>query len=134
MAEEDFNQEKILSLEDIFKVILLKNDEVIAEAISLKHKTEKAYAEIIRRDENEDEYNEAICKLEKVTTIKVLNVLRKSIGPLGFNNIRRGVGCSPTTLANALRELVDEGLVRRVEGRYQASSPAWFVQKKRGKF
>ncbi len=131
MAEEDFKEEKILSLEDIIKGIQLKVDKAIAEVIKLPLEVDKAFAEFVRRNEMKDEYYEALFRLEKPTTRKVLSVLRESSGAHRFNDIRRIVDCSPTTLINALRELIDEGLVMNVEERYQASSPAWFVWKKR---
>lgn len=117
MVENDFNKEKILSLEDIFKEVHLKID--------------KAFAEVKHRNEIKDEYNEDRFKLEKPTTRRVLNVLVESGGAHRFTDIRHIVGCSPQTLTTALEELVMKGFVRKVEGLYQASSPVWFVQKKR---
>lgn len=116
MAKGDFNKEKILSLEDILKGVHLNID--------------KAFAEVKRRDEMKDDYYEAIFRLEKPKTRMVLDVLRESGGAHRFTDILRIVVCSPTTLTTALDELVMEGLVRRIEKRYQAVSPAWFVQKK----
>jgi len=119
MAEEDVTEEKMLNLEDILKGVRLKID--------------NAFAEVIRRDEMKDVYYEALFKLEKLSTRRVLRILRESGGSHRFTDIRRLVVCSPTTLNIALDELIREGLVRRVDGRYQAVSPDWFVQNARAR-
>lgn len=117
MGEGSFNEEKILSLEDIIKGVHLKID--------------KAFAELTRRDEVKDEYYDALFRLEKPSERLVLRVLKESGGAHRFTDILRKVGGSSSTLAKALKELRDKWLVRIVSGGYQASSPAWFAQKKR---
>ena len=130
MGEEDFNEEKILSPEDIIKGLQLKVDKAIAEVINLPREVAKAFAELKRRAEMKDYYYEAIFRLGKPSTRQVLSVLRESGGSHKFTEILRIVDYSPTTLTNALEELQEAGLVRKVEDRYQAVSPAWFFQKK----
>lgn len=113
---ESFDEEKILSLEDLKK--------------RLHHIIDKTFSEIIRRSEMKEEYFAAILELEKPITRQVLSVLRESGGPQHFTDIQAFVGCSSSTLTNALSELIEKGLVRWEGGLYQAVSPAWFAQKK----
>ncbi len=116
MEEDVFNEEKILSIEDIIKGVHLKID--------------KAFTEVIRREKIKDEYYEVLFSLEKSTTRRILRVLQESSGAHRFTEILRIAACSPTTLNNALNELVRTGLARREGKRYQAVSTVLFVQKK----
>jgi len=116
MTVESFDEKKILSLEDLIE--------------NLHGDLDKTFSEIIRRSEVKEEYYAVVLELEKPTTRQVLSALRESGGSQRFTDIKRFVDCSPSTLANALRELVEMGLVRWERGLYQAASPAWFAQKK----
>ena len=116
MTVESFDEEKMLSLEDLLE--------------RLHRYIDKTFSEIVRRSEMKEDYYEAVFGLEKPTTREVLSVLRESGGSQRFTDIQRFVDCSSSTLTNALGELVGKGLVRWEGGLYQAASPAWFVQKK----
>lgn len=116
MAVESFDEETILSLDDLLE--------------RLHRHIDKIFSEIIRRSEMKEDYYAAIFRVEKPKTRQILAVLRESEGPQSFTNIQHFVGCSSSTLTNALGELVERGLVKWERGLYQAASPAWFIQKK----
>ena len=115
MTVESFDEEEMLSLEDLLE--------------RLHRYIDKTFSEIIRRSEMKEDYYAAVFGLEKPTTREILSVLQESGGSQRFTDIKLFVGCSPSTLTNALRELVAKGLVRWERGLYQAASPAWFAQK-----
>jgi len=120
MTVESFDEQKILSLEDLIEN-LHRN---------IERDIDTTFSEIIRRSEVKKEYYAVVLELEKPTTRQVLSALRESGGSQRFTDIKRFVDCSPSTLANALRELVERGLVRWERGLYQAASPTLFAQKK----
>jgi len=119
MAVERCEEEKILRLEDLIEK-LHRN---------IKRDIDTTFSEIIRRFEMREDYNKAVSEL-KPTTRQILDILEESGGSHHFTDIQRFVGCSPSTLDIALRELVEMRLVRWERGLYQAVSPSWFAQKK----
>ena len=55
-------------------------------------------------------------------------ILWESGEALRFTDILQIVDCSRSKLSKVLKELQKEGLVRKVNLRYQAISPAWLVR------
>lgn len=115
MTVESFDEETILSVEDLIE--------------RLHRHVDKTFSEIKRRFERERDHDKAVSEL-KPTTRQIFDVLKESGGLQRFIDIQRFVGCSSSTLTNALSELIEKGLVRSERGFYQAASPAWFAQKK----
>ena len=138
MAGESFDEKKILSIENLIENLRRKTDretENLHRVIEKTHRnidreTETTGSEILRREENEKAYSKAFSEIEKPTTRQIFSVLRVGGGRHRFTDIHRFVVCSSSTLTNALRELIERGLVRRKGGLYQAVSPAWFAQEK----
>jgi len=111
MSVEDFDEEKILSSEDLI--------------VGALRKLLRTYAELSRREEDSRDFLKKLCSFSIETW--VWYTLLEAGGAQRFTDILPVVGCSQTSLSDALRELVREGLVRRVEKRYQAVVPAWLL-------
>jgi len=136
MTVENFAEEKILSLEDLLERLRRHVDALHHHVDALHHHVDTTQrhvdttvSEIIHRFEMERDHDKAVSEL-KPTEKQVLSVLQESGGSQRFIDIQHFVGCSSSTLTNALSELVEKGLVRWEAGLYQAASPAWFAQKK----
>lgn len=112
MAEGSFNELELLSQEDL-----------IVETL---RKILRAYAELGRREEITTEFLKSLCGLS--LDAWVWFILWESGGAQRFTDILRTAGCSRSKLSDILRELLRAGLVRMVDKRYQAISPAWLVR------
>jgi len=112
MTESSFNELELLSHEDL-----------IIEALQLLLKT---YAEFTRRREVTKDFLRDLCRFS--VEAQVWYILWESGGSQRFTDILLMVGCSRSKLSDVLRELLRVGLVRMVEKRYQAVSPAWLVR------
>lgn len=113
MTESSFNELELLSLEDL-----------VFEAIQLILRT---YAELTRRREVTKPFLKDLCRFS--IEAQIWYILWESGSSQRFTDILLVVGCSRTTLSDALLKLMRAGLVRMAETRYQAVSPAWLVQK-----
>jgi len=111
MTVESFDEEKILSSEDLI--------------VGALRKLLRTYAELGRREEDTRDFLRSLCGFSIET--RVWWFLLEAGGAQRFTDIHRVVGCSQTSLGEALRELLREGLVRMVENRYQAVVPAWLL-------
>lgn len=103
---------------------ILSQEELLVEAIN---KILITYEELIRRDEITRDFLKTLCSLSVETQIWF--TLWESGGAQRFTDIIIVVGCSRKKMSDVLRELLRLGLVRMVERRYQAISPAWLVHK-----
>ncbi len=103
---------------------LLSQEDLIVEAL---RKFLKAYAELSRRGDVTKDFLRSLCGFCLET--RVWFVLWESGSAQRFTDLHTVVGGSETSLGDALRELLKAGLVRMVEKRYQAVSPAWLLQK-----
>ncbi len=113
MGEGGFNELELLSQEDL-----------IVETL---RKLLRAYAELSRREEITREFMKSLCGLSVET--KVWDILWESGGAQRFTDILLVLGCARSKLSKALQDLLRLGLIRIVEKRYQAISPAWLVLK-----
>ena len=141
MTVENFDEKKILSIEElienlrrkIYQEIEKSHHEIDREIETLRRNIDRdsytTISEIIRRFEMKEDRYKVVSEL-KPTTRQIFDVLKESGGSQRFTDIQRFVGCSSSTLTNALRELIEKGLVRSEIGFYQAALPAWFAQKK----
>jgi len=111
MAEGSFDDLQLLSHEDL-----------IVEAL---RKILRTYAELGRRQESTKDFLRSLCEFSVET--KIWFILWEGGGAQRFTDIYRIIGCSYTTLANALGELVERGLVRKSGKNYQAVSPEWLL-------
>ena len=111
MAEADFND-----------LDLLGQEELIVGAL---RQFLKAYAEFSRREKVTEDHLRSLCSFSLET--RVWFTLWEGGGAQRFTDILGTVGCSRTKLSDILRELLNEGLVRMAENRYQAVSPAWWL-------
>lgn len=109
--------------ESSFDLELLSQEDLIVAAL---RKLLRTYAELGRREETTRIFLKELCSFSVET--RVWWILFEAGGAHRFTDILRIVGCSRTSLSNVLRELLKAGLVRMVENRYQAVSPAWLVQ------
>lgn len=112
MAEGGFNELELLGQEDL-----------IVETL---RKLLRAYAELGRREEVTRDFLKSLCGLSLETWVWF--VLWEGGGAQRFTDILRVVGCSRGKLSDVLRELLRAGLVRMIDVRYQAVSPAWLVR------
>jgi len=101
---------------------LLSNKSLVAEALQLFINT---YIELSRRREVTKDFLRDLCSFS--VEAQVWYILWESGGSQRFTDILLLVGCSRSKLSDVLRELLRVGLVRMVEKRYQAVSPAWLV-------
>ena len=113
MAENSFNDLQLLSQEDL-----------IVEAL---RKLLRTSAELSRRDDITKNFIRIICGFSPETQLWFN--LWESGGAQRFTDILRFSGRSRSKLSDILRKLLKAGLVRMVENRYQAVSPAWLVRK-----
>jgi len=113
MAESSFDDLQLLSQEDL-----------IVEAL---RKFLRSYAELSRREDVTKDFLRKLCGFSLETQIWF--TIWESGGAQRFTDLIHIIGCSRTSLSDGLRELLKAGLVRMVENRYQAVSPAWLVQK-----
>lgn len=111
MAEKGFNDLELLSQEELLKG-------------ALQHILDSA-AELSRRAEVTRALLKSLCDYSLQT--RVWYILFESGGTQRFTDILGSVGCSRAKLSEILLELLMAGLVRKVESRYQAVSPAWLV-------
>jgi len=111
MGEGGFNELELLSQEDL-----------IVETL---RKLLRSYAELSRREEVTKDFLKSLCSFS--LEAYVWCILWEGGMAQRFTDIRRLVGCSRTSLSDALRELLRVGLVKMVGKRYQAVSPAWLV-------
>jgi len=112
MAESGFNELQLLSQEDL-----------IVETL---RKLLKSYAELNRREEITRNFLKSLCALGLESWIWF--ILWESGGAQRFTDILYVADCSRSKLSDVLQELLGEGLIRMVETRYQAVSPAWLVR------
>ena len=112
MVEGGFNELELLSQEDLI--------------VGALRRVLRAYAELRRREDVTKEFLRSLCGLSLETWVWF--VLWEGGGAQRFTDILRVVGCSRSKLSDVLRELLGAGLVRMVEKRYQAISPAWLVR------
>jgi len=103
---------------------LLSQEDLIVETL---RKLLKAYAELSRREDVTRNFLRSLCGFCLET--RVWFVLWEGGGAHRFTDLYRVVGCSQTSLGDALPELLRPGLVKMVGKRYQAVSPAWLLQK-----
>jgi len=111
---------------------LLSQEDLIVETLRNLLKT---YHELNRRQEKTKDFLETLCGLNLDSWIWF--ILWESGGPQRFTDILRNVGGSRSVLGPALQKLLKEGLIRQVDKKYQAVSPAWLVrisEPNRGKF
>lgn len=111
-SEGRFNELELLSQEDLIVDIL--------------HKLLRTYAELGRREEATKDFLKTLCGFSLET--QVWFILWENGGAQRHTDLLRVVDCSRSTLSLVLRELLRTGLVRMVEKRYQAVSPAWLVR------
>ena len=102
---------------------LLSQEDLIVEAL---RKLLKTYAELSRREEITKIFLRTLCGFSIETQVWL--TLWESGGAQRFTDLLLVVGCSRSKLSDILRELLRAGLVRMVEKRYQAVSPAWLVR------
>ena len=112
MTVESFEEEKILSLEDLLE--------------RLHRYIDKTFSEIIRREEDKRGFFKVLCSQSVETG--VWWILLEAGGAQRFTDILPVAGCSRWKLNEVLQKLMRAGLVRMVENRYQAVSPPWLVQ------
>jgi len=112
MTVESFDEEEILSLEDLLE--------------RLHHYIDKTFSEIIRREEEKRDFLKILCRLSVETW--VWYILLEAGGAQRFTDILPVAGCSRWKLNEVLKKLMRAGLIRMVENRYQAVSPPWLVQ------
>ena len=115
MAESGFNKLQLLSQEDL-----------IVETLQ---RLLKSYAELNRREEITKTFLKSLCALGVESWIWF--ILWEGGGAQRFTDILHVADCSRSKLSNVLQELLRMGLVRKVEARYQAVSPAWLVHARR---
>ncbi len=101
---------------------LLSQEDLIVETL---RKLLKAYAELRRREDVTRDFLRPLCGFSLET--QVWFILWESGGAQRFTDLLRAAGCSRASLSDVLRDLLKAGLVRMVEKRYQAVSPAWLV-------
>ncbi len=102
---------------------LLSQEDLIIENLRILLAT---YAELSRREEVTKEFLTTLCGLHLDT--QVWFHLWEAGSAQRFTDIRRSVGCARSSLSDAIRTLLKSGLVRMVDERYQAVSPAWLVR------
>ena len=111
MTESDFNELELLSQEDL-----------IVETLRMLL---KAYAELGRREAVTTDFLKSLCSFSLEAW--VWWVLWEGGRSQRFTDILRVVGCSQTSLSDALGELLRVGRVRMVGKLYQAVAPAWLI-------
>jgi len=77
----------------------------------------------MKESDRAHEFLERLCSYSYTTEIWF--TLYMSGGAYRYSELLRFVGCSPSTLSRSLLRLGDDGLVRTVNGKYQAVSPPW---------
>ncbi len=112
MTVESFDEEEMLSLEELLE--------------RLHRYIDKTFSEIIRREEDKRGFFKILCSQSVETDIWW--ILLESGGAQRFTDILPLADCSRWKLNEVLQKLMRAGLVRMVENRYQAVSPAWLVQ------
>lgn len=122
MAEEDFNEEKILSLEDIFKGVRLNFEK---DLVNL----DKATAIAISRHEIFSEFMEEFCATH--TENRVWYEMLKGGGSYLVSELPPFVDVSVSNLYKILDRLRVRELVKIVGNRHQAVSPEAFIREKR---
>jgi hypothetical protein len=110
MAEGGFNE-----LENVDKEVLL-----VEAFLGLLD----AYRELSRHKKTAINWLRSLCGFSTETSVWF--ILWESEGTQRFTDILKAAGCSRSKLSDVLRDLLNEGMVKMVEGRYQAVSPAWF--------
>jgi hypothetical protein len=103
---------------------ILSHEDLMVEAL---RKLLKAYKELSRREDVIRDFLRPLCDFSPET--QVWFILWESGAAQRFTEILRVAGCSRSKLSIVLRILLKSGLVRMVEKRYQAVSPAWLVLK-----
>ena len=111
MAKNSFNKLELLSQEDF-----------IVETLRMFL---KAHDELDRREEITRDLLKILCSFS--IEGRVWWTLLEGGIAQRFTDILRVVGCSPTSLTDALGELLRVGLVRMVGKRYQAIVPATWL-------
>lgn len=112
MAESGFNELQLLSQEDL--------------VVETLRRLLKSYAELSRREEVTKDFLKSLCSFS--LEAYVWCILWEGGMAQRFTDILRVVGCSRGKLSDVLRELLRVGLVRMIDVRYQAVSPAWLVR------
>lgn len=102
---------------------ILSQEEIIVSAL---RKLLQTFAEISRREEVTKDFLKQLCSFNLETGVWFL--LWESGGSQRFTDILRVIGCSRGKLSKVLRNLLGAGLIRMVDERYQAVSPAWLVR------
>jgi len=108
--------------ESSFDLELLSQEDLVVAAL---RKLLRTYAELGRREEATKDFLRTLCGFSMET--RVWFNLWESGGAQRFTDILRFSGRSRSKLSDILRKLLKAGLVRMVENRYQAVSPAWLV-------
>ena len=119
MTVESFNEEKILSLEDLLERLHRHID-------NLHGDVDKTFSEVIRRKEEKRGFLKKLCSQSIETW--VWWILFEAGRAQRFIDIFRVAGCSRWKLNEVLQKLLRAGLVRMVDNRYQAIIPPWLVQ------
>ena len=112
MSTNRFNDLELLSQEDLI--------------VDTLRRLLRTYAELSRREEAIKDFLKPLCSFSLET--KIWFTLWESGGTQRFSEILFVVGCSRSTLSVILQKLLKSGLLRMVDKRYQAVSPAWLVR------
>ena len=112
MARVVINELELLSQEDLI--------------IDTLRKLLRSYAELSRREDVTKDFLKSLCSFS--LEAYVWCILWEGGMAQRFTDILRVVGCSRGKLSDVLRELLRVGLVRMIDVRYQAVSPAWLVR------
>jgi len=83
-----------------------------------------AYRELNRYKKTSIVFLRKLCGFSTETSVWF--ILWESEGAQRFTDILKAAGCSRSKLSDVLRALLNTGLLRMVEGRYQAVSTPWF--------
>lgn len=107
---------------DFDEIKLLSNKALVTEVLELFIRT---FIELNNRQEITKEFLRDLCHFS--IEAQVWFILWEGGGSYRFTDILHTVGCSRSKLTRVLPELMENHLVKQVDGRYQAISPAWLV-------
>jgi len=102
---------------------LLSQEDLVVETL---RKLLNTYHELGRREEVTKMFLSTLCGLNQDTWIWY--VLWEAGSAQRFTDLLPIARCGRSKLSKILSKLLKEGLIRRVEKRYQAVSPAWLVR------
>ena len=83
-----------------------------------------AYRELSRHKKTAIDFLRSLCGFSAEASVWF--ILWESGGAQRFTDILKATGYGREKMSDVLRDLLNTGLVRMVERRYQAVSPAWF--------